>query len=272
MKKTAVAFAFDMENQHQEAIDKFLDRFKTDTTILAILLGGSLAHGFAESDSDIDVALIVDEAEYERRKRENKLAFSLWDICTYAGGYVDCKVVSLDFLQKISERGSDPARYAFKDNAVLFSRIENLEQLLAGVSRFPTAEKAVRRERFAAQLLAWRWFYSEGVKKQNSYLILLAAQKMVLFSCRLILNENEMLYPYHKWLLRETAKAQHKPDRFDESVQKLLAGHDLPLVGQFCAQVMEFLGIEEKSLDWPNHFLHDSELNWLAHEPPIDDV
>lgn len=261
-----------MENHHQEAIGKFLDRFKTDTTILAILLGGSLAHGFAEADSDIDVTLIVDEGEYNKRKRENKLAFSLWDICTYVGGYVDCKVVSLDFLQQIGERGSDPARYAFKDNAVLYSRIENLEQLLADVSRFPAAEKGARRERFAAQLLAWRWFYSEGMKKQNRYLMLLAVQKMVLFACRLVLNENEMLYPYHKWLLRETEKAQQKPESFDTAVQNVLANDDLALVNALCTQVMTFLGIEERSLDWPNHFLHDSELNWVAGFTPIDDL
>ncbi|HRQ36441.1 MAG TPA: nucleotidyltransferase domain-containing protein [Chloroflexota bacterium] len=261
-----------MEHHHQEAIATFLDRYQADTTILAVLLGGSLAHGFAASDSDIDLSLIVDEAEYARRKQEHKLAFSLWDICTYAGGYVDCKVVSLAFLQKISERGSDPARYAFKDATILFSRIENLGQLLTAVSQFPTAEKESRRQRFAAQLLAWRWFYSEGVKKENSYLMLLAVQKMILFSCRLVLNENEMLYPYHKWLLRETEKAQQKPARFDETIQNVLAKHDLALVNELCAQVMEFLSIEEKSLDWPNHFLHDSELNWMAHEPPIDDL
>lgn len=261
-----------MEQHHQEAITTFLDRYQTDTTILAVLLGGSLAHGFAASDSDIDVSIIVDEAEYARRKDEHKLAFSLWDICTYPGGYVDCKVVSLDFLQKISERGSDPARYAYKDNTVLFSKIANLDRLLADVSKFPAAKKATRRERFAAQLLAWRWFYSEGVKKQNSYLTFLALQKTILFSCRLILNENEMLYPYHKWLLRETAKAEYKPVAFEESLQQLLTVHDQNHINHLGDQVLEFVGIAEKPPDWPNHFLRDSELNWMLHEPPIDDL
>ncbi len=76
-----------MEKHHQEAIEKFLDRYKADTTILAVLLGGSLAHGFAEANSDIDVAIIVDEIEYAKRKRQNKLAFSLWVtmslLCTF---------------------------------------------------------------------------------------------------------------------------------------------------------------------------------------------
>jgi hypothetical protein len=74
------------------------------------------------------VVIVVDEAEYEKRKGEGKLAFRLWDICAYAGGYVDCKVVSLDFLQQISERGSDPARYAFKDNTILFFKVDDFDE------------------------------------------------------------------------------------------------------------------------------------------------
>ena len=261
-----------MEAHHQESIEKFLDRYKTDTTILAILLGGSIAHGFAKSNADIDVTIIVDESAYQKRKQEKKLAFSLWDICTYTGGYVDCKVVNLDFLQKVREKGSDPARYAYKDNTILFSRMENLEDLLNDITKFPVQQKAERRNRFAAQILAWKWYYSEGVSKENNYLIGLAIQKLILFSCRLILNENEMLYPYHKWLLRVTEQAENKPDQFDETLKQVMVNHNLELVNEFAGQVLNFLGIEEKSLDWPNYFLRDSEQNWLEHEAPIDDL
>jgi predicted nucleotidyltransferase len=261
-----------MEDHHKESIEKFLNIYKKDATILGILLGGSIAHGFAKADSDIDVTLIVEEAEYQRRKRENKLAFSLWDICTYPGGYIDCKVVNLDFLQMVQEKGSDPARYAYEDNTILFSRIENLEQLLQEISQYPSQQKEDRRNRFAAQLLAWRWYYSEAVKKKNSYLTYLAIQKLILFSCRLILNVNEMLYPYHKWLLRVTERASHKPEHFDEMLQNVMAGHNLELVNEFGDQIISFVKIDAKALDWPNHFLADSELNWIEHAPPIDDL
>ena len=261
-----------MEHHHQESISKFLNLYTSDTSILAILLGGSIAHGFAKSDSDIDVTLIVDELEYTKRKRDNKLAFSLWDICTYPGGYIDCKVVSLDFLQKVKTKGSDPARYAYKDNIILFSRLENLDELLADIIKFPIQYKMIRRNRFAAQLLAWRWYYSEGVKKENSYLIYLAIQKLVLFSCRIILNENEMLFPYHKWMLQVTASANNKPKQFDEFIQKIMKHHTVDRVNQFCAQILQFWKIEENALDWPNYFLMDSELTWMEHEPPIDDL
>lgn len=130
-----------MHKHHQESIDKFLELYKDDPANLALLLGGSIAHGFAQPDSDIDVTLVVDESEYLKRKNDKKLAFSLWDICTYPGGYIDCKVVSLNFLQRVKERGSDPARYAYADNAILLSRIANIETLLAEITRFPREKK-----------------------------------------------------------------------------------------------------------------------------------
>ncbi len=261
-----------MENHHQEAIEKFVGLYQSDPTILAILLSGSIAHGFARSDSDVDVTLIVTEDEYQRRKRENRLAFSRWDICTYAGGYIDCKMVSTGFLRLLAGKGSDPARYAYLDNVILFSRIDDLADLLQDVSRFPLREKDGRKRRFAAQLLAWKWYYSEAVKKQNPYLTYLAVQKIVLFACRLVLNENQMLYPYHKWLLNVTRSAQSKPTGFDCALEEVMAHPTLESVNPLCDGMMQFVGLEEKSLDWPNHFLLDSELNWLEHEAPIDDL
>jgi predicted nucleotidyltransferase len=49
-----------MEKHHQQEINTFLEIYKKDDTILAILLAGSIAHGFAVSDSDIDIILVAE--------------------------------------------------------------------------------------------------------------------------------------------------------------------------------------------------------------------
>lgn len=85
---------------HKEAIDIFVKRYSDDPTIQVILLGGSIANGFAKSDSDVDLIIIVNTEEFLNRKKENKLAFSIWDICTYENGYVDVKMIDIDFLKK----------------------------------------------------------------------------------------------------------------------------------------------------------------------------
>lgn len=261
-----------MENHHKEAIDIFLSRYKDDPSILAILLGGSIAHGFAKPNADIDVLLVVSEAEYERRKKENQLAFSIWDICNYDGGYVDCKAVSIAFMQLIAEKGSDPARYAFKDAVILHNKVDELASLLEKVTTYPKDQIAERRHRFASQLLAWKWYYSEAVKKENHYLIHLAISKFTLFACRLILNENQRLYPYHKWMLAETKRAAAKPAGFDDRLDHILKEPNWELIQTFTNDLLAFLHLEEKNIDWPSQFLLDSEWNWLEHEPPVDDL
>jgi hypothetical protein len=263
-----------MEQHHQNTIDRFVNRYRQDENVLAILIGGSIAHGFAKPDSDVDTLIIVSEPEHARRKQLNKLAFSIRDpeICTYEGGYVDCKVATLSFLETIAEQGSDAARYAFKDAKVVFSRVGDLKELLARVTRFNDAEQASRRHRFVCQLLAWKWYFSEAVKKDSDYLRHLATQKVMLFSCRLVLNENRMLYPYHKWLLNETSRAPSKPFGFDESLSRIGNAPTLDLVNAFVAEVLEFVKLGEKDVDWPNQFLADSEFNWLYHQTPVDDL
>lgn len=261
-----------MEKHHQESINKFLKVYKEDTSILATLLGGSIAHGFSKSDADIDVMLIVDSEEFQKRKSANKLAFALWDICTYENGYIDCKVIDIEFLNKVSRYGSDPARYAFKDSQILFSRIESLRDLLARITVFPEEKTDERRKRFASQILAWKWYYGVGAKKKNKYLLFLSIQKLVLFACRIVLNDNQQLYPYHKWMIEEVKLSERKPENFLSSINELLENHSGEKVNEFCKEIFDYIGFDEQSVDWANYFLHDNEQNWIEHEPPIDDL
>ena len=59
-----------------------------------------------------------------------------------SGGYVDCKVATISFLETIAATGSDAARYAFKDSQIVFARVDGLEPLIARIVRFNQAEKA----------------------------------------------------------------------------------------------------------------------------------
>lgn len=261
-----------MTDEQERAIAKFLAQYAPKDEFLAILLAGSLAHGYAKPSSDVDIVLVATEPEFERRMAERKLTFSLWDVCEYEGGYIDCKVVSLATLEQVRDKGSDPARYAFKDARILHGKVQGLEGLLADVTRYPVQDQAARRHRFLCQLLAWKWYLSQGLDKANPYLITLAVQKLVLFACRVVLNENERLYPFHKWLLEETRRAPQQPEGFMAMLDALMAAPTMAAAQTLCDTVFAQVGATEKQTDWPNQFMRDSELNWLAHEAPVDDL
>jgi predicted nucleotidyltransferase len=263
-----------MERHHEESIENMSRELEPDQSLLALILGGSLAHGFARPDSDIDVTMVVSGEELRRRRRENRLHYVNRALCTYEGGYVDGKYVDLAFLEAAAERGSDPARFAFQGNRILFSRVDGLAELLARIVRFPVGEKEERVRRFAAQLLAWRWYYGEGAKQGSRYLTTLAASKLALFAGRIILTVNELLYPYHKWFLRVLEGAPRRPERFMDSIRGLLEAPSREKVEPLVRSVFAFAGVDFAAVDavWPTRFMKDSEQKWLDGAPSIDDI
>ncbi len=259
---------------HAETITALTRRLEADPDVLGLVLGGSIAHGFAVPSSDVDVTILVSSEEYGRRTRENRLHHGDSSVVTYDGGYIDGKYVDLAFLRTVAERGSDPARFAYADARVLFTREPELPDVLAGITRFPVEEQAERAERFAAQLLAWHWFFSQSVEKDSRYLQVLALHKLTLFACRLVLNANATLYPFHKWLLRVTAAAPDKPADLMEQLDDLLERPSQERTDELVADLFAFYGIDHQAVTqvWPTRFMKDTELAWLTGSPPIDDL
>lgn len=262
-----------MEKHHADSIENLVREFQGNPKILALVLGGSLAHGFARPDSDIDVSILLSTDDMAVHRQAGRLHYNNRSLCTY-DGYIDGKYVDLEFLRLVAARGSDPIRYAFEGARILFSRVPALEPLLADIVRYPVREKTERRRRFAAQLLAWRWYYSEGVRQTNAYLRVLALQKITLFTCRLVLNENEQLYPYHKWMHRVTLAAARQPINLAARLDQLLQDHSWELVDGHVREMLAFAGLDFAATDavWPSQFMRDSELRWVTGEPAIDDL
>jgi predicted nucleotidyltransferase len=259
---------------HQATIDNVVRELAVHPDVEALLLTGSLAHGFAGDGSDVDVALVVGPEEYRRRSDDGALGYFSFDLATYPGGYVDGKYVDMDFLHRVAEAGSEPARFAFADARVLFSRIDGLDALLEQIVRYPLDGRDERVERFSAQMLAWQWYFGEGAARDDRYLMTLSTQKVVLFACRVVLARNELLYPYHKWLRTVTASAPDRPPGLLDDIEALLVEPDQARVDGICSSVFAHYGIDldELYFRWSQHFLVDNELTWMTGHTPIDDL
>lgn len=261
-----------MYKHHAETIQRVSDYFKNEAGVEALLLGGSIAHGFAQESSDVDVMIVVSAAEYERRRAQHDLTFFNTELCTYPDSYIDGKYIDEAFLSEVERRGSEPARFAFADSQVLFSQIDGLEQQLQRIARYPVEHKANRISRFWAQLQAWHWYVSEADKKHNDYLMGVAISKLLLFGGRMVLAHNELLYPYHKWFLNVLARAEDRPERLLETIQTLSRQPTLAGATEFYNMISGFREWETDGTPWPNHFMLDSELTWLHGTSAVDDL
>ena len=144
-----------MYSHHIQSIQNVTGHFQHDPEVLALLLGGSIAHGFETATSDVDIMILVSDADHTKRLELNQIHFFNRDLCTYKGGYVDGKYSSMSFIKQVREKGSEPARFAFAGNRILFSKIDGLAALLQQVTTYPCAEKADHIKCFYAQFEAW---------------------------------------------------------------------------------------------------------------------
>lgn len=257
---------------HAVTVQRTTDYFSEQRGVIGLLLAGSLAHGFAAPDSDVDVMIVVSDAEHQTRLREGTTCFFNRELCTYPDGYIDGKYTSLAYLEEVEQHGSEPARYAFQDARVLFTRDSTLPERVQAIARYPVEEKATRLWRFQAQFEAWYWYCGQALAKQNLTLLRTAVGKLILFGGRIVLAHNETLYPFHKWFLRVLAAVPHQPPGLLDQIQTLSLAPDRVSIDQFAASIRTFRTWEISHATWPAQFMADSENNWLHHPPPVDDI
>ncbi|KAM7197443.1 hypothetical protein V8F20_006588 [Naviculisporaceae sp. PSN 640] len=269
-----------MFEHHAASVEVIKAHFEADSDVLALLLTGSIAHGFAKADSDVDMLVVLSEDAYQARLASGDTTFVRHDLTTYEGGYVDGKYISLSFMLSVAEKGSEPSRWAFEGATVLFERnlklpdgVPDLSTLIKSLVQYPLAEKTQKIIQFRTQLEIWRWYCTEGRKKNNPYLLNVAVSKLVLFGGRLILAHNEMLYPYHKWFVKVLEGAKEKPEGFMEMFDKAVRDPWKEENTQgFYDMVVAFREWERPKFRFGAQFAEDSELNWMYLKTPVDDL
>ena len=261
-----------MLSHHAETVQRTTDHFSAQPGVLGLLLGGSLAHGFETPESDVDVMIVVSDAEHRERMEKGTTCFFSRELCTYPDGYVDGKYTSLGFLDEVESHGSEPARFAFQDARVLFTRDSSLLGRVQSIARYPVGEKAARLWRFQAQVEAWHWYCGQALAKNNLTLLRTAVGKLVLFGGRVVLAHNETLYPFHKWFLRVLESVPHQPPGLLAQIQGLALDPTKETIDQFAQSIREFRPWEISHATWPAQFMADSENNWLTQPAPVDDI
>jgi predicted nucleotidyltransferase len=261
-----------MYTHHTQSIQNVTEYFRRDPEVLALLLGGSIAHGFETPTSDIDIMIFVSDEVYKKRFAENRIHFFNTELTTYEGGYVDGKYSTQSFVRQVIEKGSEPARFAFAGAQVLFSKMDEFEGDVRKAAEYPVADKAERIKRFYAQFEAWHWYCGEALRLKNQYLLGTSVSKFILFSGRLILAHNELLYPYHKWFLKVLDGAKEKPAGLLESIQHLNASPIKENIEALYETVKGFRTWIAGDFNWPTQFMLDSELNWQDGKTPVDDL
>lgn len=257
---------------HKEAIEQVRQFFMQDDEVIALIFGGSIAHGFAKEDSDVDIMIVVSEEDYQKRVAQGYITYYKGDICQYEGGYVDGKYISIEFMKKVANMGSEPARYAFQDAFIGFTRDQQVEELMKKILTYPVEEKEMKMSKFYSQMKGWYWYCNQSFKRDQLYLVSYATANMVLFAGRLILVHNEVFYPYHKWFMKVLEQVEKKPEGLIEQMNIVLSTHKKEDIDKLFQMVDEFYEWTDKSVPWNREFVNENELKWLTQNSAISDL
>src|SRR5579885_165604 len=153
-----------MRAHHEQTIQRLVDLFQDDPNFLAMIVGGSLAKGWGSEYSDVDIMLVATDEEFARRLSTGEMTYINEEIADYPGGYVDGKIIDMAFLQDVADHGSEPARAAFLNAIVAYSRIPELDALLARLPVYPEQERAAKIRAFAGHMTLLYWYVGEAEK------------------------------------------------------------------------------------------------------------
>ncbi len=263
-----------MNPHHQEGIDRLTAAYQDDPGALALLLGGSVAKGTEQEFSDVDFTVVVSDEEFVRHRKARDIFIFVKELFKSAEGsfYGDGKAVSLSFIRRAAERGSEPTRWSFNGMQVLFSKIDGFSDLIKTIPVYQESERGEKIRGFHAQALAWKGFFAEEAKKRDDpYLLPLAAHNLALFGGRMILAHNRMLFPGHKWFMHELEKAPAKPANLIELTEALLAGPCARTIKEYADAVLGFTKWAADPKEWVPRYIEECEWNWLDSPPPLAD-
>lgn len=215
-----------MYEHHRESLRIMTEYFRGQEGIIALIFDGSVARGVERPDSDLDAVVIVTEERYEEQRAKNRLAETITGYCTYEGGYFDVKYKTKGFLELAAACGSEPTRASFYKARVLFSSDPEIERLLNKINTFPVEEREQKYRVFYANVWLNQCYFMSCIPEKGNYMRMHIVSEIVYSIYRMILEENEVLFPCNRRLEEYVDQCGHKPDRILELAEAFMERMD----------------------------------------------
>jgi hypothetical protein len=200
-----------MYKHHEESIENMTSHYRENPEIKALFLIGSVATGTERPDSDIDGVAVVSQEVCERKKAGEGLEEVYYGKCTYEGGYFNIHYMTREHMAELVKNGSEPMRNMFSCARVLFCDEPDLPELAAKIPVYQKSEAAPKQFKFYC---TFRMFYNYFWKvcKPEGFMRLHIADGMMYNLYRLILIENEILFPSMRKLEESVQNVPNKPE------------------------------------------------------------
>lgn len=210
-----------MYQHHEQSIENMIKHYRENAEIKALFLIGSIATGTERPDSDIDAVAIVSEEYYILKKNTEGLEEVYFGKCTYEGGYFNIHYMTRGELVQLAQNGSEPMRNMFSCAHSLYCDEPDLPDLIADIPVFQRSEAESKQFRFYCTLKMFYTYFWVSCKPEG-FMRLHVADGMIYHLYRLILIENEILFPSMRKLEEYVKRAPNKPERIIEKCHRFM--------------------------------------------------
>lgn len=210
-----------MYKHHEESIKNMIEHYRENAEIKALFLIGSIATGTERPDSDIDAVAIVSQNYYEQKKNGEGLEEVYFGKCTYEGGYFNIHYMTRKDLEELAENGSEPMRNMFSCAHILFCDEPDLPELAVNIPIFQKEEALSKQFRFYCTLKMFYTYFWVTCKPEG-FTQMHTVSGMIYNLYRLILIENEILFPSVRKLEEYVKRAPNKPEKIIEKCSRFM--------------------------------------------------
>lgn len=210
-----------MYKHHEESIENMIEHYRDNIEIKALFLIGSVATGTERPDSDIDAVAIIPQKYYEQKKNSEGPEEVYFGKCTYEGGYFNIHYMTRGNLEELAASGSEPMRNMFSCARTLFCDEPDLPELIANIPIFQRSEAASKQFRFYCTFKMFYTYFWVSCKPEG-FMRLHIADGMIYNLYRLILIENEILFPSMRKLEEYVKHTPNKPEGIIEKCRRLM--------------------------------------------------
>ncbi len=256
---------------HQQGIDNLVAEYENDPRFMGLIIGGSVAKGYARADSDIDFMMVATDKEFEQRRAKSNLFINRTDLTDYEGGFVDGKIVSMEYLKLVQQKGNEPTRAAFDGAFVAFSKIKGLNQLIESIRQYPEELRNNKLRTFYSMSFIQNWLMNEAERHDNLYTKSRAASQLALFAGRLILSYNRIFFPYHKWFYQYLVRCQQKPEGFMDLMDLLLNKPNAKHSNDLFEAIKDFQDWGVSDIEAFSWFMEEVEWGWMRNQASLED-
>ncbi|MDO4284952.1 MAG: nucleotidyltransferase domain-containing protein [Eubacteriales bacterium] len=214
-----------MYQHHRDSIEKLKEYFKDREGVIALILGGSVAKGCEREDSDLDAMVIISQQAYAERAASNTTVETIFGHCTYPGGYFDVKYMTKEYLEEAAQKASEPTRNSFIGARVLFSADPEIEGIVNRIPVFQKQEKEAKMASFYSNFHL-NYYYFLRICKPEGYMRMRCISEMIYSIYRMVLQENEVLFPCNRRLEATVEQVDNRPENLVELGKTLARAQD----------------------------------------------